>query len=164
MTVANSSSTLGVLSSVIVPNTTWTCVICAFETDFAAGLKLAKMYFGDTDVTGLITDVSASFNIKTNGLQFAVGSISLGSTMALADFRFMPGVNLLTAGDIALGTRRLFIDGNGKPVDPATATASLGTPAVLLSGDVSGFVTNQGNGGAFTLSGTLTNASTSPSD
>jgi len=50
----------------------------------------------------------------------------------------------------------------GKPVDPATATAAFGAPAVLFSGDASTFATNQGTLGTFTLEGTLTNASTHP--
>jgi hypothetical protein len=77
----------------------------------------------------------------------------------------MVGASLLTAGDIPEVSRRLFIDANGKPVDPATATSSLGAAGtILLSGGASMFATNQGSGGAFTLTGIVTDASTSPSD
>jgi hypothetical protein len=55
---------------------------------------------------------------------------------------------------------------NGKPVNLGTnGQTPTGTiPAMFFSGDASGFPTNQGTGGAFTLTGSLTNASTSPSD
>jgi hypothetical protein len=83
----------------------------------------------------------------------------------LADLRIMPGVSLLDGGgDIPEATRRMFIDADGKPVDPAVVTAALGAPCILFSGDAAAFATNQGTGGAFTLTGTLTDASTSPSD
>lgn len=84
----------------------------------------------------------------------------------VADLFIFAGQSLLTGSDIALATRRLFIDGSGKPVDPATAVAALGSPTMLFSGDHTGFVTNQGSGGgAFAVSeGALTNATTSPSD
>lgn len=52
----------------------------------------------------------------------------------------------------------------GKPVNPSVATAEFGQPILLFSGDATGFQTNQGTGGTFTTTGTLTNASTSPSD
>jgi len=50
----------------------------------------------------------------------------------------------------------------GKPVDLLTSGAP--TALVLFDGDASTFGTNQGTGGAFTLTGSLTNAATSPSD
>ena len=159
------ASVLSAQSSIVLPSGVWTCVICAFETDFSAGNKLAKVYFGDTDVTGAISDLAASFNVQMNGHAFALGSSTLGSAMDLADVRIMPGINLLTGGDIVQATRRLFVDANGFPVDPQVATAALGAPAVLFSGDSTSFGTNQGGGGSFTASGTaLANATTSPSD
>jgi len=60
--------------------------------------------------------------------------------------------------------RRFIIDAGGKPVNPALAVAEFGTPTVMFVGDATAFQTNQGTGGTFTLSGSLTNATTSPSD
>jgi hypothetical protein len=60
--------------------------------------------------------------------------------------------------------RRFIIDASGKAVDPALAIAHFGTPTIALIGDATAFQTNQGTGGAFSLSGSLTNASSSPSD
>jgi len=60
--------------------------------------------------------------------------------------------------------RRLFIDTIRKPVDPAAAIAALGAPLIRLSGATSGWPTNKGGGGGFTLSGTLADATTRPGD
>ena len=83
----------------------------------------------------------------------------------MADFFFGPGIDVLDSNNqVPESVLRLFISAEGKPVNPATAVAALGTPAVLMSGDALSFGANQGSGGPFTLTGTLTNASSSPSD
>lgn len=141
----------------------WICVIASIDTSGASGV--AKLYIGDTDVGGATADTSLPCTVQTNGLPFGFCNDNFGDfvTGDFADWRIMPGTSLLTAGDIPLATRRLFITAGGKPVDPATATATLGAPCILFSGTSSGFGTNQGSGGSFTLTGSLTNASTSPS-
>lgn len=55
---------------------------------------------------------------------------------------------------------------DGKPVDLGSdgSTPTGTAPTIFFSGDASGFVTNRGTGGAFTLTGELTNAASSPSD
>ena len=62
--------------------------------------------------------------------------------------------------------RRKFISASGRPVDIGSdcSTPTGTVPAFCFSGDASNFATNQGTGGAFTTTGTLTNASTSPSN
>jgi hypothetical protein len=67
-------------------------------------------------------------------------------------------------GTIAASVLDNFITADNKPVNPATAIAAYGQPALLFSGDASAFAINKGTGGAFTLTGALTNATTSPSD
>jgi hypothetical protein len=57
--------------------------------------------------------------------------------------------------------RELFIK-NGLPVNPSIAAQVLGTPAVLFQGNTTNFIVNQGTGGAFTLIGSLTNSTSSP--
>lgn len=104
------------------------------------------------------------FNIGANGLPFQIGYDNFNFfTGDVSDFRIFYGVSLLDgSGDIPILTRRLFIDGSGKPVNPSVATASLGTGTILFSGNASSFGTNQGTGGTFTATGALTNASTHP--
>lgn len=146
-----------------LPADTWGCIISA--ADSATGVS--KSYLGDVDITGNVFASDTGFTMAFSGKSFWVNSDSFGDmfTGDFADMRFMPGTSLLDGGgDIPLATRRLFIDDDGKPVDPATATASLGAPVILFSGNATNFATNQGTGGAFTLTGSLTNASSSPSD
>jgi hypothetical protein len=148
-----------------IPVGAWVCVITSSDVNHAAGQKKAKIYLGDTDITSSVTDNKPAFTLGYNGKSMNIGTDTGNFLIAdIADLRIMPGISLLDgSGDIPLATRRLFIDANGKPVDPATATAQLGAPAVLFSGDSTSFATNQGTGGAFTVSaGTLTNASTHP--
>lgn len=63
-----------------------------------------------------------------------------------------------------VANRRLFIDSIKKPVNPTVAVAALGTPLIYLSGPTSGWPTNKGGGGGFTLSGTLADATSRPGD
>ncbi len=159
-------------------NNVWQCIILSFDTSgvltgFMPGA--GKTYSGDTDVTdpaGWFTQGAAPFVISTNGRSLYFGNDSFGDGFLgdLADWRILPGISLLNGSspgaDIPLATRRMIIDADGKPVNPAVLTAFLGTPgAVLFSGDATGFPVNQGTGGAFAVTaGSLTNASTSPSD
>lgn len=145
----------------------WTFML--LSVDFTGEAPAGKVYFDDVDVTHLTDNGGyAPFSILTNTLPFWFGTDGIASDYIIgdvADVRFMMGTSLLDGGgDIPLATRRLFIDGDGKPVDPATATAELGAPTILWSGDSASFATNQGTGGSFTTTGALTNASTSPSD
>lgn len=107
--------------------------------------------------------------IPFNGLPFVVGSnlLNFGVDWSyigdMADLWVAPGVFI----DFSVeANRRKFITADGKPVDLGpNCSAPTGTaPAVCFSGDVSSFGTNKGTGGAFTTSGTLTNAATSPSN
>ncbi len=91
---------------------------------------------------------SGGFNIEAFQANNMVGDI--------ADPYFNPGLFLDLSDSSNISK---FISG-GKPVDPTTFPSS----AVLFSGNASTFPVNQGSGGPFTLTGTLTDASTSPSD
>lgn len=101
-----------------------------------------ELQTGPQDVSNLVARVNDFIN-QTNA--------TLGTTSPLP---------LLTGPQ----DRRNFIDADGKPVAPTVAIAAYGTPTVALIGNASAFLTNQGTGGAFTLTGSLTNAATSPSD
>jgi len=155
-------------STVIVSNevTSEVWVNFIFSVDNSA--QQAALYINDTAITFSATNFpSPAVNFLYNGLDCFFGSDGYGDN-GIADFadcRAQIGTSWLDGGGlIPEATRRLFIDAGGKPVDPATATGTLGAPTILFSGDATGFGTNQGTGGTFTTTGTLTNASTSPSD
>ncbi len=108
-------------------------------------------------------------SILMNGLDFVIGDDNLGDPYFgdIADFQVWVGTSIVEADNtISTPNRRLFIDASGKPVDPAVAAAALGPPTVrcsaTLGGPASSFATNQGTGGAFTTTGTLTLSATTP--
>jgi hypothetical protein len=53
--------------------------------------------------------------------------------------------------------------GVGTPVNPATAATAFGTQTLLFKGNATQFVTNAGNGGAFTKTGTASDYTPAPS-
>lgn len=153
----------------MIQDDTWTCVMVTVDTQARVGIVYVNGLKSMQDFP--IIPGGTSFDMVFNGLGFKVADDGYGQAIIgdLADFRFMPGVSLLDTGDnISAETIALFMDENGKPVDPAVATAELGAPAILFRRDpaaaASTFANNLGTGGAFTISGTLTNATTSPSD
>lgn len=151
----------------LVTNGTWRHCLCHVETNHPADAKIHKVYIDDVDETIPRPDNGDSFSPAFNGLRTTVGTdLDQEYTGDIADFQlYLLGSSRFVGGDIPEATRRLFIDASGKPVNPTVAAAELGTPVLLFSGDATGFATNQGSGGAFTVeAGALTNASTSPSD
>ncbi len=133
--------------------------------------QILKVYLDDVEAGNLVVD-GVPFSMAFNGLEFSLwqdgenapggGYLGNGSDCWIA-----PGQSLLTAGDISLVTRRKFVTAANKPVDLG-AHGELPTgisPAIFFSGNKDTYgQPNLGTGGAFTLTGTLTNASTSPSD
>lgn len=150
------------------PSADWSHILGSCRTNLSAGNKIIKLYQNDVDVTNEIDDEDDSFSIAINGRDVYVGGDIFGQLAGdMADFWLAPGQSLLTGSDIAEATRRKFISAAGKPVYLGeSGELPTGTPpAVFFSGDSTGFVTNRGTGGGFTLiDGPLTNASTSPSN
>ncbi len=162
-------------NSSLAPNT-WTSLIVSWDTNFGAGLKVVKIAINDVVQTLTIvansgvpysfpysTRVSwavGAYGTSTNGTEHVNNSLIYQGYMA--DFQFWAGIYLDLSVD---ANRRLFIDADGKPVDPTDASSGVGsTQTLLFSGDAATFGTNQGTGGSFTTTGTLTDAPTSPSD
>jgi len=153
----------------------WHNICGAANMGFDAGSRLFPLYVDD--VAQVVTtnpspfggdgDVGTAFTMTFNGVTVDIPN-TLGSaldTYDCADYWFAPNVYI---DFTQTANRRKFISAAGKPVDlGADGSTPTGTaPAIFLSGDASptGFQFNKGTGGAFTLTGTLTNATTSPSD
>ncbi len=144
----------------------WYNVLASF--DFTLGI-LCGVYISDVQQIPLVELSTLPYTIPWAAADYgAVGASDADDPSTVADFadwQIYPGVSIVQSdGTINEVDRRNFINASGKPVDPAVAVAAYGTPPFLFSGDASTFATNLGTGGAFTLTGTLTNASTSPSD
>ncbi len=146
----------------------WYGVLMAWDVDFDAGSRRLAIYVGDapTMLTS-VEDAGVAFDINYQDAPVYVGVFSppAASTGDLADLFFNTTTSIVeTDGTITEANRRNFIDALGKPVDPAVAVAAYGAPTLLMSGGASGFAVNQGTGGDFVVTGTLTDASTSPSN
>jgi hypothetical protein len=159
----NDNFNLGQFGCVDLLNTDiWTLHIASCDLSLASPVQY---YLADTealDVPSNSVEQTASL-IGVPQDDFFVGQEGFGSYqgMDLADFRVWIGS---TADLSDQSIRRLFIDANGKPVDPATAIAALGAPVINLCGDATTMAANTGgSGGTFTATA-LTNATTSPSD
>lgn len=149
----------------------WHPMVFSIDSSTAAPFQSA-LYIDDTKITdfGLSAHPDgngSAFIPLGDGLKTQIGFDDTDSSGFyigdLADYRIFYGVSLLDgSGNISQANRRLFVDGSGKPVDPATAVASLGTPTIQFTGAAASFGTNAGSGGAFTTTGTLTDASTHP--
>jgi hypothetical protein len=138
----------------------WHHVLIAYDANNHAG---CKGFFDGVDVTsaGFFNTGSATLTGETN--YFMMDTNGIGGTVAdLAQYYIAFGqwIDLSNPLNVAK-----YIAG-GKPVDlGADGSTPTGTaPTVFFDGDATEFPTNKGTGGAFTLTGSLTNASTSPSD
>ena len=148
-----------------VPISTWHNILVSAKTDFSSGNKIIQMFTDDISDLAAFADNASSFTMTFNGKSFWFNDDG-GDHFVTGDFAdiwIAPGQFI----DFSVeANRRKFIDANGKPVDlGGDGSTPTGTaPAIFFSGDATTFATNGGTGGAFTLVGSLTDASTSPSD
>ncbi len=131
---------------------------------FAAGSRVGNLLTNGASKTNPAntTDIGVSFQAVVNGLTIELMSLidRSGIGFDICDFQCWFGQTILpTTENLAKFASA------GKPVDPATAALAFGQQTFLFSGDATGFPVNQGSGGAWSVAaGTITNASTSPSD
>lgn len=165
--VANSTSNLQFETVTNVTSSTgWVHVLASWNTNFSAGNKLRQLYLNDVSNVTTVADAAAAFNVDYTQTNHAVGSM-VNTTQKLnadlADVWFAPGQYI----DFSVqANRRKFRNGFGKPVYLGTnGELPTGTaPRIFLQGPASAFAMNKGTGGNFTVTGTLTDALTSPSD
>lgn len=102
-------------------------------------------------------------NTNTTFIGAASGSGSLPILSDMAEFWFED--DLFTDFSVE-ANRRKYIDASGKPVSlGSNGSAPNGTsPLIFQSGSTATWHTNKGTGGGLTENGTLTTATTSPSD
>lgn len=147
----------------------WVPILMDWKTNETAGNKLLQIYVGDTD-SGITPadDGTGSFSAIWSGQTFLIGKSGFGNEFDgdMAEFWFST-----TRLDFSVeANRRKFVSATGKPVDVGVdgSTPTGSAPEIYLSvrpGDAAAdFVTNRGTGNNFTQNGTLTLASTSPSD
>lgn len=147
--------------------------LCKIETqDHSTSPPTGKVYLNGVDVTHTEAGTAAGGGsiLDLNGKSLTVGGyparpdISLIGSLAVL---WMSNQSLMTAGDIPPAMLAKFRNpATGKPVDlGADGSTPTGTaPGVYLTGGAATFATNLGTAGSFAVTGTLTNAASSPSD
>ncbi len=149
-----------------VSSTVWHHHLCSVDTNHGSGAKIMAYYLDDVLQTATTTvDATAAFINLFNGKSFYFGGDNTAFAYVTCDFADVwigPGISLLTGSAIAEVDRRKFTDfitGTGcVPIDPTTWPTS----AIQFYGNAASFPTNHGTGGAFTLGGSITDASTHP--
>ena len=144
---------------------TWLHVLASWDLATAS----AHLYVNDVD------DLAAGSTLTDDSIDYTLANWAIGATVAgtglvdsaLAELYFAPGQYL----DFSLvSNRRKFISASGKPVSlGATGSLPTGTAPIIYQRVADGaavatFATNLGTGGDFSITGTLTTGSTSPSD
>jgi len=81
-------------------------------------------------------------NLATQGKRLQYGNVQVW---------FGQFIDPTNAGNLAK-----FRDADGKPVNPAVSTAAFGTQTILFRGNAEGFIIDQGTGGPFIKTGTIT--------
>lgn len=175
MTVADAGGVGGgnyaqVYSSTDIANGTWYNLLFSANTNHGAGQKVFQMYLNDVPVTQVAQDDAAAFMMAFSGKSLTLGTDTFGDdwTGYAADWWIAPDQYL----DLSVtANRRKFIDATGKPVDLGEngETPTGMSPAIFChiasAEDPTNFAANRGSGGGpFTITGTLTNAPSSPSD
>lgn len=153
----------------------WYNFLGSIDVGHDAGLRVTQFYLNDVTPAGMSSsngiDTGVAFTIptsKTTGTDTATTTIvSQGNSLHdewVSDPWIAPGVLI----DFSVeANRRKFISASGKPVYlGANGELPTGTaPLLFFSGDADHIGTNRGTSPlTFVTNGTLTNASTSPSD
>lgn len=132
-----------------------THILIAWDMGHGAGLKRLAVYVNDILISGTPTDGDPAFDVGVvEDDFFACSAEGSENNTAFGDYGLWIGASIVEANStISETNRRKFISAGGHPVDPTNWPAS---PVIKLSGNVSTWPVNQGSGGAFTLTGTIT--------
>lgn len=159
-------------SHLISRDDAWHTVYVSVQVKHTTGQKIYNYYLDENAFSSTFAQSGANGGnantLQFNGLAFAVfdDGFDDGYTGDVAEFWIAPGQYL----DFSVeANRRKFTDADGKPISKgADGSLPTGTaPAIFLSknnGDAIPFTQNRGAGGALTVTGSVSDATTSPSD
>jgi len=141
----------------VISDNLWHSLLISWDVGHEVGQRIVQCFVDDEEKTAT--------PIEDDGPAFSIGYVGTEWEIAEAEAPYdCSDTAVFLSGFLDLSVqanRRKFIDDDGKPVNPSEYPAGA---AMLFSGDAAAFPVNQGSGGEFTLTGELTNASTSPSD
>ena len=141
----------------------WVHIMASWDVGNNAG----HLYIDDVsdESTEIISNSDIDYTRTNHRIASDVSAADLDAELAQVYLNFSEYVDLSSASN-----RRKFISASGKPVNLGSdGSLPTGTSPIiffdLAPGDaVSTFASNKGTGGGFTLTGSLVEASTSPSD
>lgn len=144
----------------------WHSLLASWNTGAGAGSKFLQVYADDVADGGSITDGSVSFNVDNSESNWGIGATTAGANTLVGDIAQVYYRIGSTIDFSVEANRRKFISADNRPVDlGANGSLPTGTqPIIFLNNPAASFGTNKGSGGDFTVTGTLTDASTRPSD
>jgi hypothetical protein len=160
----------------MIDPTIWSHVLLSVSTNHPSGSRIFQLWVNDVDMFMADhlwppEDDSPAFFMKWHGKPFVInGAATIGSTTTnsgpyakfdVAEAWFAPGQFVDFS---VVANRRKFrtVGGTAVGLGPDGSTPTGIAPAVYFSGDATAFPVNKGTGGAFTKSGTITDAPTSP--
>jgi len=150
-----------VLSVALAVDADWHHILIGWDSNGTC------FFFFDDAVQTVDTCATASVSAEGNATDWFIGSNTAPGTLVwdgcMAEFYYDQDSTL----DFSVeSNRRLFRDADGKPVDLGSdgSTPTSSQPIIYLNGDETGFQTNAGSGGNFSVTGGLSACSTSPSD
>lgn len=139
-----------------VTDQNWHHFMYSFDLSDPMGTSCTRCHFylDDVDTTPAIATYTDDV------IDFADVNVYVGSDTTdyfngdIADFWFDTGTYIDLSN---VANRRKFISASGSPVDLGSNGEKVtgSAPDIFLSGDATGFATNKGTGGGFTLNGTL---------
>lgn len=141
----------------------WKHILAAWDL----GTGVGQIYISDTSDRNASPTLTNDTLLYTNTATQNIGSRNSGGGgfkmfAEIADYY----LNTATTLDLSnSANRRKFITAGLKPVDLGSdgSTPTGSAPIIFFSGATASWNTNKGSGGGFTLTGTLTDASDSPS-
>lgn len=151
--------TLANTTTDITSSSGWVHILASWDVS----ATYAKLLINGSDETSATTDTSGTINYPATGITYFsadTGASPFTGDAAEMYFNMAESIDLTVGGNVSK-----FISG-GKPVslgaDGSTPTGT--APAVYLGNSASTWQNNLGMGGNFSVTGTVTAASTSPSD
>lgn len=143
----------------------WHHLAMAWDTNFAAGAKVAQMYVDGADVRDTPTDAAAAFDIDYTRVDWSIGADIAGGNLfhgCLAEVFFAP--NQFLDLSVAANLQKFRLLSHQPAYLGADGSTPTGTaPLVYLKGAAASPGTNSGTGGPFTPMGSFSDASDSPS-
>jgi hypothetical protein len=146
----------------------WHHFIASWNTNYPRGQKIFSIYVDGTNVetpkTSMMDTSDAApvqwshFNEVESTVFVIPADVGTAQALDIADFQLWVEVFVDLSAPENLAK---FISG-GTPVNPAIAAVAFGRQTMLFSGDHTTFPVNQGTGGAFAVTGILTDASSHP--